>query len=33
VDVNVKEFEEKLNGDNSKERLAEILRQDYKIVV
>jgi len=33
VDVNVKEFEEKLNGDNSKERLTEILRQDYKIVV
>lgn len=33
VDVNVKEFEQKLNGDNSRERLAEVLRQDYNIVV
>lgn len=33
VDVNVKEFEQKLNGDTDKERLKEILRTDYNIAV
>lgn len=33
VDVNVKEFEAKLEGDTSKERLKEILRTDYNIAI
>ncbi|MGX5818956.1 glycosyltransferase family 2 protein [Chitinophaga lutea] len=33
VDVNVKEFEAKLNGDTSRERLVELLRTDYNIAI
>ena len=33
VDVNVKEFEQKLEGDASKERLKEILKTDYNIAI
>lgn len=31
VDVNMKEFEDKLNGDTSKERLIALLRSDYNM--
>ncbi|WP_343308188.1 glycosyltransferase family 2 protein [Chitinophaga niabensis] len=31
VDVNMKEFEDKLNGDTSKEKLKALLRSDYNI--
>ncbi|WP_119080312.1 glycosyltransferase family 2 protein [Chitinophaga alhagiae] len=33
VDINVKEFEARLNGDTSHERLKEILRTDYNIAI
>lgn len=31
VDINMKEFEEKLNGDNSREKLLAVLKHDYNI--
>jgi hypothetical protein len=33
VDVNMKEFEEKLKGDTRKEKLIELLRTDYNIAI
>ncbi|GAA0543977.1 glycosyltransferase family 2 protein [Chitinophaga japonensis] len=33
VDINVEEFERKLNGDKSREKLVEILKRDYNISV
>ncbi|RPE08450.1 glycosyltransferase family 2 protein [Chitinophaga lutea] len=33
VDVNLKEFEDKLQGDTSRERLIELLRKDYNIAI
>jgi len=33
VDINVEEFEHKLNGDKSREKLVEILKRDYNISV
>lgn len=33
VDVNVQEFEEKLNGNSSREQLVALLKRDYNIVV
>ncbi|WP_343704415.1 glycosyltransferase family 2 protein [Chitinophaga sp.] len=33
VDVNVKEFEEKLQGDTSREKMIELLKKDYNIAI
>jgi glycosyltransferase involved in cell wall biosynthesis len=33
VDVNVKEFEQKLAGDNRREKVVELLKQDYNIAL